>query len=265
MNNRIKMNLNKAAPTVLSVIASASVIGITVLTALKTKEAVLKVNEIEKKRGEKLTKKEVVKTVAPVYIPVVALDVATITCILGANSLNRQQQASLISAYALTERAYSRYKEKVVETYGEDAHKKIMDELAVTEAKKTYISGQNFTTICSLDFDDENEEKHLFYDKFSMRYFTTTFSQVLQAEYHLNRNFVVGWGENYVNEFYEFLGLEPIKELGSYGWFVMDEFYWVDFNHVKTVMDDGLEVWIIEMSTDPMEYQAWTEMYDGCY
>lgn len=36
------------------------------------------------------------------------------------------------------------------------------------------------------------------------------------------------------------------------GWAPKDEGeYWIDFNHRKTVMDDGLEVYIIEMPFEP--------------
>lgn len=39
---------------------------------------------------------------------------------------------------------------------------------------------------------------------------------------------------------------------GEYvGWNCDDGIYWIDFNHRKTVLDDGLEVYIIEMVWTP--------------
>lgn len=262
MNRALSLKLSRYAPTALSIIGSAGVVCVTIFTAVKSKEVALRVNELEKTKGEKLTTKEVIKTAAPSYIPIIALDVATIACILGANVLNRQQQAALMSAYALTERAYSRYRNKVKEICGEDVHKKVMDELSAMDAKKQYISSPGMVSASSLEFDDENEEKHLFYDEFSMRYFNATFSQVLQAEYHINRNFAISCGENYVNEFYKFLGIDTVPEYQGYGWFVADDFYWIDFTHTKTIMDDGLEVYIIRMEQTPCTYEMFEKIYE---
>ena len=92
----------------------------------------------------------------------------------------------------------------------------------------------------SLDFEDAGEEERLFYDAISERYFQATISQVLQAEYHLNRNFALGGGFITLNQFYEFLGIEPVPGGDEVGWMVSDGLYWVDFDHQKTVVDDGL-------------------------
>lgn len=263
LNNATKNKLAQMAPTVLSVLGSIAVVGVTVLSAVKTKDAVLKVDEIEKRRGEKLTKKEIVKVVAPIYIPVAALDVAAIACIMGANTLNQRQQATLMSAYALVERTYSQYKGKVKELYGDEVHENVVKNMEVEELKPCYSSVHDPFQHSSVDFgDSDTEEKHLFYDQFSMRYFNATFAQVLQAEYHLNRNFLLHDGENYVNEFYDFLGLDEKPEYSGFGWWVCEEYLWIDFNHIKTTMDDGLEVWIIEMVNDPTPYKVWEQNHD---
>lgn len=49
----------------------------------------------------------------------------------------------------------------------------------------------------------------LFYDGYSQRYFESKISQVLQAEYHLNRNFAIG-ADVTLNDFYLFLGIDRI-------------------------------------------------------
>ena len=71
-----------------------------------------------------------------------------------------------------------------------------------------------------------------------------------QAEYHLNRNFVMS-GHLPVNDFYEMLGLSAIDGGEYVGWNCDDGLYWIDFNHRKTVLDDGLEVYVIEMVWTP--------------
>ena len=63
----------------------------------------------------------------------------------------------------------------------------------------------------------------------------------------------VGGGHiaNAVNDFYEMLGLSALDGGEYVGWNCDDGIYWIDFNHRKTVLDDGLEVYIIEMVWTP--------------
>ena len=79
---------------------------------------------------------------------------------------------------------------------------------------------------------------------------------MLQAEYHLNRNFALGGGFITLNDFYTFLGIEKIPEGDAIGWMVSDGLYWVDFNHSKAMVDDGLngeiECYIIDVDFPPV-------------
>mgnify|MGYP000867048717 CR=1 FL=1 len=94
--------------------------------------------------------------------------------------------------------------------------------------------------------------------------FNMPISQVLQAEYHLNRNFALGGGFITLNQFYEFLGIEPVPGGDEVGWMVSDGLYWVDFDHQRTVVDDGLngevECWIIDAPFPPVTYEEWEDM-----
>ncbi|MCM1525239.1 MAG: DUF6353 family protein, partial [Ruminococcus sp.] len=57
---------------------------------------------------------------------------------------------------------------------------------------------------------------------------------------------------------YEFLGIPKTDYGETVGWTVNDDmdYYWIDFDNRKTVMDDGLECWIIETAIDPMPEDA---------
>lgn len=242
----------KALPTVLSVV---SVVGLTatVVTAVRaTPKAVKILEDRTAEKGDDLTVRETVKATWKCYIPAVAIGAGTVACILGANALNRKMQASLASAYALVSNAYGRYKSKVVELYGKDAHDKIISSIAAEKSNAMPITAGSFIRNSCLDF-DEKEEEILFYDAFSDRYFTSTISKVLQAEYHLNRNYALAGGVE-VNQFYDFLGISRVDEGGVVGWSCYDgEIQWIDFDHKKTTTDDGLEVYIIEMIFEPFE------------
>lgn len=253
--------LKKASPTILTCIGAVGVVATAVLAVKATPKALEMVRADSRKNHDgdphAATKVEVVKSCWKCYVPAVATGAATIMCIFGANTLNRRQQASLASAYALVSRQYNDYKRKLKELYGEEAHKKVMESLAVEQVDKDhFISAPGLVGSSSLDFEDANEEERLFYDPISKRYFQSTISKVLQAEYHLNRNFALGGGFITLNDFYTFLGIEKIPEGDTIGWMVLDGLYWVDFNHSKAMVDDGLngeiECYIIDVDFPPV-------------
>lgn len=224
---------------ILTCAGAAGLVATTIMTAKATVKAVEIINEKECKKGESLTKKEVFKATFTTYIPPVIMGVSTIACIFSANAFNKNKQAAMIGAYGLLDNSFKEYKGKLKELYGEDAHQKIMDALAVEKAEERYISSCGFIDSYSLMVDD-NGDKRLFYEPISNRYFESTMEQVVNAEYHLNRNFVLR-GYAPLNEFYDFLGLEQTEEGRELGWATEDEYYWVDFDHRKITLDDGLE------------------------
>lgn len=174
--------------------------------------------------------------------------------------LSRRQQAALSSAYALVSQSYKEYTDKVKELYGEETHKTIMEAIVKEKCKDVSLRTTGFLDDSTLDFDADGsdpEVHHTFYDQFSNRYFESTVSKVLQAEYHLNRNFAIRGGDGTVNEFYEFLGLAPIDGGDTIGWAVCDELMWVDFNHTKVTLDDGMEVYIVEPVFTPRTLEEW--------
>lgn len=255
MNNvarHAKTFLGRNASTILTIVGGIGVVGTAVLAVKATPKALALVEEAEVEKGEKLGKWETVKVAGPAYIPAIATGVGTLICVFGANVLNKRNQAALTSAYALIDNAYKEYKGKLKELYGEEAHNKIVDAIAVEKAEDIRVCSYNLTSYCDLSVADGTSEPRLFYDEYSNRFFETTVEQVMNAEYHLNRNFVLR-GFVYLNEFYEFLGLEPTDYGSKVGWSIDDDcMFWIDFNHHKALMDnDSLEAIIIETPWGP--------------
>lgn len=243
--------LKHHSSTILTVIGSAGVVLTAVMTAKATVKAVEIINEKECEKKDELTKKEIFQATATTYLPVVLVGASTIVCVFGANALNKQQQAALISAYSLVDRSFKEYKEKLKELYGEEAHQKIINSIVVEKAEKMHVHGAYLFCECSLvDPEDDDSPTKIFYDMYSDRFFETTMSQVLHAEYHLNRTFNLR-GYITLSEFYEFLGLESTQAHDVLGWEVNDDTYWVEFNHRKVPSDDGLEYYIIETMQEP--------------
>lgn len=243
--------LSRNSSTILTVLGGIGVIATAVLAAKTSPKAAALIESKEEEKGEELTKWEVIKTATPAYIPAIVTGVSTIACIFGANILNKHQQASLASAYALIDNSYKAYKDKLKELYGEEAHNNIIDALAVEKAEEIGVYNYGPVSLCNLSIEDGTSEPRLFYDEFSNRYFETTIEQVLNAEYHFNRNFVLR-GYAFLNEFYEFLGLEHTEYGDQVGWSSEDETYWIEFNHRKVLLDDDrLEAYIIETPWGP--------------
>lgn len=251
--------LRKYSPVALSCIASTGVI-VTAIAAVKaTPRAVELVKEDSRRNHDgdpyAYTKKEAIISAWKCYIPAAILGFSTIACILGANALNNRKQAALTSAYALLNQSYKAYKDKLKENYGEEVHNAIVDSIVSEKCKDVCIRAYDWVGCSCLDFGEDTatypETVRTFYDSFSQRYFETTISKVIQAEYHLNRNFMIK-GVIPLNDFYEFLGLEKIKGGDAVGWSSCNgDIYWIDFNHHKLTLDDGMEIFVVDMIFEP--------------
>ena len=234
--------IKRNASTILTCIGGAGVVATSVLAVKATPKALLMIEDAKEEKGEDLTKWEIVKTAGPAYIPAVLVGMSSIACIFGANVLNQRQQASLMSAYALLDNSYKEYKTKVIELYGEEADSRVREAIA----KDKYTGDE---------VDDDND-KVLFYDEFSGRYFNSTVADILKAELEVNKT-LSDWGGLYLNDVYEMLGI-PTTDYGDHlGWSAagMYEMYWsqwLDFIHEKFTFDDGLECYILTFGVEPI-------------
>jgi hypothetical protein len=235
--------LKQNASTILTCIGGVGVIATAVTAVRATPKALQQLELAEQLKGEDLTVSEKVQIAGPAYIPSILIGATTIACIFGANALNKHQQASLMSAYALLDRSFKDYKEKVDELYGEEAGAEVRASIAKDKYEDEEISIKDI-------------EKRLFYDDFSGRYFESTMEDVIKAEYALNRQLSLHSGA-YLNEWYELLDI-PAVDYGDYlGWsqaILMDMSWisWLEFHHEKVILDDDFECYIIRFGHDPM-------------
>lgn len=252
----VKTFFKRNASTILTCLGGAGVIATSIMSVKATTKVASLIKNAEK--GDELTKWETTKIVTPYYAPVVAIGAATITSIFGANLLSRHQQISLVSAYALLDGSYKSYKNKVREVYGEEAHQSIMDSIAIEKAEDVYINSSYLCNSCNLAVEEHSSEYKLFYDEYSERFFESTIEQVITAEYHLNRNYILR-GSAVLNELYDFLGLEPTDYGNTIGWAPLDDgMYWIDFNHRKAETKDGTEFYVLEIPFAPtVDYEEY--------
>lgn len=253
MNSFIRKHIS----TVLCVIATAGIAATAILTAKATPKAMKLIEEAKKEKKE-LSKADTVIAAAPAYIPAIVSGVMTAACIFGANALSIKQQASLMSAYGILHANYGKYTGKVKEMLGVKTHHDILDAIAIEKVNEDScvyvpdIMGPSYLGGSELD-----KEKRLFYDSYSDRYFETTLGRVLEAEYHLNRNFALG-ADVTINDFYLFLGIDKIDGGDDVGWADYDgAIGWIDFDNVLSKLNDGREYVLICMTFEPIPFEQY--------
>jgi hypothetical protein len=234
-----KLFVKRNASTILTCVGGVGVVTTSVLAVKATPKALALLDEAKEEKGEELTKMEVVRVAGPAYIPAVISGVSTLACIFGANILNKKQQASLASAYALLDSSYKDYKKKVAELYGNEANAEIRKELA----KDKYEEVEDKEIL------QEDDGKQLFYDAYSERYFRATNETVLRAEYTINKRL---HEDSYVslNELYNLLGIAEVDYGDVVGWSS-----WIDFYHEKIELEDGMECFIINATEPSTEFE----------
>ena len=231
-----QLYLKRNSPTILTCIGTIGVITTSILAVKATPKAMTLLEKAEKKKEEKLTKLEVVQVAGPVYVPSILVGASTIACIFGANVLNKNNQAALMSAYALIDSSYKQYKTKVKELFGEDADGLIRNKIAKDRYEEDDILVE--------------EDKQIFFDFFSLRYFESTMQDVILAEYHINQQLEAS-GYVYLNEVYDAFGLPPIDSGYELGWSLYEGCTHIDFIHEKMPLDDGSEGYVIIMPFEP--------------
>ena len=240
---RTKLFLKRNSSTILTCMGAVGVIA-TALSAIKeTPKAMRIIEEREKEKGDKLTKFETFKVAAPVYIPSMVLCGSTLACIFGSNILNKKQQASLMSAYALINNSYKQYRDTTKEVCGEETHNKIMQ--AITQ----------------LHYDDNDlilkeDKKMLFFDFYSLQQFYAKVDDVMAAEEKVNELFETR-GFVSIGEFYDMIPGVVGADVDYYlGWSKnMGHYLYgynkVEFNHKPIFLDDGTECCVITYTFEP--------------
>lgn len=206
-----------------TIIASISIIGVvaTGISAIHdTPKALRLIDDANEKNDKPMTKLQMAKTAAPAYMPTIITGSLTIASIVVSCVVNEKRQASLSAACSLVTESFNEYRSKLIDIYGSDADKEVRDAVA-----------REHCNYHAIDF-DHPDKKILFYEPISHQTFRAYERTVMDAEYHLNRNYVLG-GFISVNEYLDFLGLKEIPDGDNAGWSIDSGAYWLDFEHTK--------------------------------
>lgn len=231
--------LKRNAPTILSCLGALGVVG----TAISAVKATPKAIEVLNQQDEELTTFEKIIVLTPVYFPTILMGTATIGCILGANVINKKNQAMLVSAYSYLDSSFKEYKDKVKDIFGEEGETRVREEIA----KDKYID-QNIP---------ESKDTKLFFDEFSGRYFESTLYDLQNAVYNINRLYALH-GSVSINELYKRLNLPPTDFGEVLGWSAYKDwenlgYAWIDIKWELMTMPDDLECYAISFDITPTE------------
>ncbi len=205
--------LKTNSPEILTALGVSGVVTTAYLTAKASVRASDIIRAVESNEGAhddpKKRFKERVTNVWKLYIPVGISGAFTIGCIVGASKASGRRTAAAVTAYSLTERAFSEYKEKVVEQIGKNKEQTIRDDLVQDRVTKTQpgskeiiIAGTGHVLCCEL---------------FTHRYFRSDMETLRKAQNDINVRVV---NDVYVtlDEFYDIIGLSYTSNSNGLGW-----------------------------------------------
>lgn len=224
------LRLKRASPTILSYVGVAGLFATTVTAIKATPNAIerIKYDSRFNHDGDSYayTKLEAFRSAWRCYIPTVTIGLATAACILGANTLNKRQQATLTSAYMLLSNAYKEYTKKDVDG----------------AVRKEIVKSKTIPS--------PESEKALFFEFNCGEFFEYDMAEMLSAEYQFNQDFI-SRGYACLNDFYDIIGV-PQTDVGDVvGWSRSDGYPWIDFEHELVELEDGMECYFIYLPEPP--------------
>ena len=244
--NDIKSGVSKHSPEILTGIGIAGMVATTVLAVKATPKALELIKneqELAESYNEELTQMDKVKVCWKCYIPAAVTGVMSITCLIGASSVNTKRNAALTAAYTLSDSALREYQEKVVETIGEKKEKTIKDKISEDNIK------QNPVTKSEVYITDKGDS--LCFEPMSGRYFKSDIDKIKRAKNNLNEKILVDAFNAGVslNDFYEEIGL-PKTSMGEHlGWNLDTGI--IDIYLSAQITDEGTPCLVINYTNPP--------------
>jgi hypothetical protein len=235
------MTISKHSPEILTGIGIAGMITTTVLAVKATPKAIRLLEETYgDNNGRPFPAVDVVKTCWKCYIPAAITGAVSITCLIGASNVNARKNAAIATAYKISERALTEYKDKVVETIGEKKERAIRENIDKDRIEKNPVSKSEVIIT--------EKGNTLCYDSISGRYFKSDIDKIEKAVNEINRKML---NEMYIslNEFYDELGLNHTSLGSSLGWNIDNGLLELEFG--SQISDDGTPCVVVNYSVAP--------------
>ena len=215
--------LTDNSPVLLTSVGVAGTIATAVLTGKASFEAAKIINEAE--NGYALEPKEKVELTWKLYIPPVIVGAGTVSAIVLANRIGTRRAAAMAAAYTISEKAYTEYREKVVEKLGEAKEQEVRDEIAQQRVNANPPNNE----VIIVDNGDV-----LFLESYTGRYFKSSMETVKKA---LNDTNYQMYSDMYASlgDFQQRIGLPRTSLSEEVGWTVEDK---IEIEFSATLTED---------------------------
>lgn len=235
-----KKSLSKHSPKILTCMGVSGMVLTTVLAVKATPKAMSIINDkkdLENK--EKLSSVEIICETWKCYIPTMIMGITSISCIIGASSINHKRNAVLAAAYTLSESTLKEYRDKVVETVGEKKEKQVRDLVAKEKIKKDPVVSKEVIIT--------NSGNTLCYEPITGRYFYSDINKIKSAVIEINRKMI---DEMYatLNDFYYEIGLDETTMGDELGWSIDNR---LDVGFSSQIASNGTPCLVIDYYIPP--------------
>lgn len=224
----IQTAVTKHSPEILTGIGIAGMVTTAILAVKATPTALNLIAEAKDENdnygdGEPLTKIEIVKVAWKPYIPAVVTCIVSISCLVGASSVNFRRNAALATAYKLSEAALTEYKDAVIETIGEKKEQSVKEKISKNRIEKNPVSNNTIYVTGNGDT--------LFLEPISGRYFYSDIEQVRSIINTLNEiMYSDPFGRILLSDFYDAIGLKQTDISDDIGWNIENGSIKVEFH-----------------------------------
>lgn len=228
-----------------NILTGCVITGVLVTTTLAVNDTIKAVKKVEKlkeeKRDEVITKKELIKTVAPCYIPTAIGCTVTIASALGLKVNEDKRVASFANAYALSETSRKLYEDATEEVVGEEKSQEIRDKVAEKQIRNSEYR--------SMVIPDPGTDLVRCFDTVSKQYYMSTRAKIEDRQAKVNNQISNGdWFVSH-NEFNEGLGVDFDPDIENLGYNIDRP---VDVIFSSMICDDGVPCLVVNYRNGPV-------------
>jgi hypothetical protein len=231
ITNTLKTNSKNHSSLIFSVFAGVGTLATAYLSGRASIKAYKAVDEWEELHGidddVRVRIMERVKIGWKYYIPTVLIGAGTVACIAGSHRIGVQKTIAAQTALAVSQEAFSEYRNRVVEHIGDRKDQTIRAQIAEEQIRKNPPPSDDVLMIGSGNV--------LCCEQYTMRYFSSDMETLRKSVNELNAKLLTHDYQT-LNDFYYMIGLKQTSPSGQLGW-TSSKLLKLDFSSILT--DDG--------------------------
>lgn len=230
------------SPAILTAVGVAGTLSTAFLTGRASFKAALVIEDVSLHLhpDEEFGLKRKIEIVWRFYVPPACSAAVTVAAIILANQIGTRRAAAVAAAYAISEKAYAEYREKVVEKIGENKERQVRDELAQDRVTKHPVGAAQVVVASGGDV--------LCFETHTGRYFRSDVETLKKAQNDLNYRIL---NDDYASltDFYHLIGLARTDISDEVGW-KSDKLLELEFSY--TGAENGQPCLAITYNTMPV-------------